>query len=59
VPAPAAVPADPAQNLRARHVARGLSLDAQTTRPGWLGERLDVGYVIDVLYPRARWRPGD
>ena len=37
----------------------GPSLDGQTTRPGWLGERLDVGYVIDVLYPRPRWRPGD
>jgi hypothetical protein len=24
-----------------------------TTRLGWLGERLDVGYAIDVLHPRA------
>jgi hypothetical protein len=22
-------------------------------RSGWLGERLDVGYAIDVLHPRA------
>jgi hypothetical protein len=22
--------------------------------PGWLGERLDVGYAIDVLHLRAR-----
>jgi hypothetical protein len=21
--------------------------------PGWLGERLDVGWAIDVLHPRA------
>jgi len=21
--------------------------------PGWLGERLDVGYAIDVLHPLA------
>jgi hypothetical protein len=26
---------------------------ARTTCPGWLGERLDVGWAIDVLHPRA------
>jgi Domain of unknown function (DUF222)/HNH endonuclease len=54
VPAPATVPADPVPALRARHEAQGLRLDARTTRPGWLGERLDVGWAIDVLRPRAR-----
>jgi hypothetical protein len=57
VPVPNAVPGNPAQTLRDEHVARGLSLDAQTTRPGWLGERLDVGYAIDVLHPRAQQKP--
>ena len=28
-------------------------LDADTLRPGWLGESLDVGYAISVLHPRA------
>src|SRR5437867_4858646 len=53
VPPPAAVPADPAQALRARHDAQGLRLHARTACPGWLGERLDVGWAIDVLHPLA------
>ena len=54
VPSPAVVPADPVHALRARHDAQGLRVDARTSMPGWLGERLDVGYAIDVLYPLAR-----
>jgi 5-methylcytosine-specific restriction endonuclease McrA len=54
VPPPAAVPADPVDALRAGNDARGLSIDARTSRPGWLGERLDVGYAIDVLHPLAQ-----
>ena len=53
VPPPAAVPADPVQALRAQHDAQGLRLHARTTCPGWLGERLDVGWAIDVLHPLA------
>ena len=53
-PRPAAVPADPVETLRARHEARGLHLDGETARPGWLGERLDIVYAIDVLHPLAR-----
>jgi hypothetical protein len=26
----------------------------RTATPGWQGERLDVGYAIDVLHPVAR-----
>ena len=51
VPLPAAVPADPVGILRTRHEALGLRLDARTATPGWLGERLDVGWAIDVLHP--------
>jgi 5-methylcytosine-specific restriction endonuclease McrA len=43
VPSPAVVPADP--------------VDARTSVPGWLGERLDVGYAIDVLHPLAVSNP--
>jgi hypothetical protein len=53
VPSPAAVPADPVQVLRARHDAQGLRLHARTTCPLWLGERLDLGWAIDVLHPLA------
>jgi hypothetical protein len=54
VPPPAEVPADPAHAIRARNEAEGLVLDAHTATPGWLGERLDVGYAMDVLHPLAR-----
>ncbi|HSL49715.1 MAG TPA: HNH endonuclease signature motif containing protein, partial [Candidatus Deferrimicrobiaceae bacterium] len=53
VPPSAAVPADPVQALRARHDAQGLHLHSRTACPSWLGERLDVGWAIDVLHPLA------
>jgi 5-methylcytosine-specific restriction endonuclease McrA len=54
VPPPPAVVGDPIEILRTRHAVEGLRLDARTTRPGWLGDRLDLGWAIDVLHPRAR-----
>jgi 5-methylcytosine-specific restriction endonuclease McrA len=54
VPPTAAVPAEAGGALRARHEARGLLIHTRSTCPGWLGERLDVGWAIDVLRPRAR-----
>jgi 5-methylcytosine-specific restriction endonuclease McrA len=54
VPSPPGVPADPVNVLRARHAAEGRVLHARTAIPGWLGERLDVGWAIDVLHPLAR-----
>ena len=53
VPAPPGLPGDPVRALRDRNEASGLRLHALTTRPAWLGERLDVGYAIDVLHPLA------
>jgi 5-methylcytosine-specific restriction endonuclease McrA len=53
VPRAAPVPADPIRTLRAQHTALGLRLQARTACPGWLGERLDVGWALDVLHPRA------
>jgi hypothetical protein len=38
---------------RARHEAAGLHLDPATATPDWFGERLDVGWAIDVLHPLA------
>ncbi len=56
VPPPATVPTEPVETLRAQNDARGLHIDAQTSRPGWFGERLDLGYAIDVLHPLATSR---
>jgi hypothetical protein len=47
------MPADPVGALRAQHAADGLRLHARTGCPGWLGERLDVGWAIAVLHPLA------
>ena len=56
VPSPPAVPANSDDVLRTGHVAQGLRIDARTACPGWVGERLDVGWAIDVLHPRAAMR---
>jgi hypothetical protein len=48
-----ALPDDPVEAIRARNQAEGLELDGRSATPGWLGERLDVGYALDVLHPRA------
>src|SRR2546425_311223 len=53
VPPLAAAPADPVQALRARHEALGLRIHARTAIPGWVGERLNVGWAIDVMHPLA------
>jgi hypothetical protein len=54
VPPPAAVPGDPVRALRAFHDSIGLRLDARTACAGWLGERLNVAWAIDVLHPLAQ-----
>ena len=54
VPLAPEVPVDPVKPLRARHEADGLDLHARTAIPFWTGERLDLGYAIDVLHPLAR-----
>jgi len=53
VPDRPAILHDPVQELCARHTAQGRRLHASAARPGWLGERLDVGWAIDVLHPLA------
>jgi hypothetical protein len=47
------VPADPAGALRAQSIAQGLELHARTGLAQWFGERLDVGWALDVLHRRA------
>jgi len=53
VPPSLAVPEDPVASLRACNDGQGLQIDARTACAGWLGERLDVGWAIGVLHPRA------
>ncbi|HEX9822683.1 MAG TPA: hypothetical protein VGD07_24045 [Methylomirabilota bacterium] len=53
VPPPSPVPGDAVGVIRAQHDAQDLALHPRTAMPGWLGERLDVGWAIDVLHPRA------
>jgi Domain of unknown function (DUF222)/HNH endonuclease len=52
VPGTPEVPATPCEALRTRHDA--LDIHARTATPGWLGERLDVGYAISVLHPLVK-----
>jgi hypothetical protein len=47
------IPDDPVEVIRVQHEAEGLEIDAHTATPGWLGERLDLGYALDVLHPLA------
>jgi hypothetical protein len=47
------VPADPVTAIRTQNEDNGLALHARTAMPGWLGERLNLGYAIDVLHPLA------
>jgi hypothetical protein len=53
IPAMPAVPTKPCDALREQHNADGLHIDARTSMPNWLGDRLDVGYAISVLHPLA------
>jgi hypothetical protein len=53
VPPPSPVPDDPAEATRAKNAAEGVRVDARTATPGWCGERLDLGWAIDVLHPLA------
>jgi 5-methylcytosine-specific restriction endonuclease McrA len=53
VPPASLVPADPVHALRATNVGHGIHIDARTAGVWWRGERLNVGWAIDVLHPRA------
>ncbi len=51
VPAPPSVPHDPVAALVEEHRDRGIRIDPWTSTPRWWGQRLDLGYAIDVLGP--------
>jgi hypothetical protein len=50
---PAVVPDDPAEAIRAENEARQIRISPRTACARWTGERLDVGWAIDVLHPGA------
>jgi hypothetical protein len=54
VPAPASLPEDPENALRSSNRAAGVHIHARTNRVSWLGERLDLGYALEVLRPLSR-----
>src|SRR5437762_1405524 len=47
------LPAVPADAARLREQNGGTHVDANTLRPAWFGERVNVGYAISVMHPRA------
>jgi hypothetical protein len=53
IPDPPALARKPVDALREVNIADGLNLDPHTLTSGWFGERLDVGWAIDVLHPLA------
>ncbi|MBM3821227.1 MAG: DUF222 domain-containing protein [Acidimicrobiia bacterium] len=53
VPASPTLPDDPLETVRAANARHGVQIDPHTMTPDWDGERLDVGYAIDVLHPLA------
>jgi 5-methylcytosine-specific restriction endonuclease McrA len=56
-PAPVAIAENPEASLRKRNDAQGLRIHPRTAIPSWPGDRLDVGYAIDVLRPRDKPKP--
>jgi hypothetical protein len=52
VPPPAAVPDDPVGVVRAENETREVHIHPRTACARWGGERLDLGWAIDVLHPR-------
>jgi 5-methylcytosine-specific restriction endonuclease McrA len=58
VPPAPSLAADPVETLHEQHAAADLAIHARTSCPRWLGERLDLGWAIDVLRPPANPMPG-
>ena len=54
VPCPPEAPTDPVGTVKTHNDEAGIVVGPRTATPGWQGERLDVGYAIDVLHPLAR-----
>jgi hypothetical protein len=53
VPPPPVLRGDSEQLLRDDNASAGVHVDAHTLTPNWGGERLNLGWAIDVMHPRA------
>jgi 5-methylcytosine-specific restriction endonuclease McrA len=53
VPTPPAAPPAPAEHLKRENAALAIDIDAHTSTPSWLGDRLDLEWTISVLHPLA------
>src|SRR4029077_14549319 len=53
VPWPPQTPPDPESAVRMFNDEAGIVVGPRTATPLWQGERLNVGYAIDVLHPLA------
>jgi 5-methylcytosine-specific restriction endonuclease McrA len=53
VPPPPTLQGDPVDVLRSRDERTAQQIHASTAIPWWCGDRLDVGWAIDVLHPLA------
>jgi hypothetical protein len=54
VPGVVALQDDPVRAVQSWNAAAGVHVDARTACADWNGQRLDVGWAIDVLHPLAR-----
>ncbi len=52
-PALPLVDGDPITTLRTSHASAGLVINTRTAIPHWLGERLNLGWALDVLCARG------
>jgi 5-methylcytosine-specific restriction endonuclease McrA len=53
VPCSPEAPTDPVGTVKTHNDEAGVVVGPRTATPAWQGERLDVGYAIDVLHPLA------
>ena len=53
VPCSPQTPPDPVSVVRMHNDEAGIVVGPRTATPLWQGERLNVGYAIDVLHPLA------
>jgi hypothetical protein len=52
-PPPPRTPNDAEAKVRAGNTASGITIHPHTATPKWNGERLNLGWAIDVLHPRV------
>jgi hypothetical protein len=59
MPDPPALSRDPMDVIWEENLRQRIYPDAHTLTPEWCGERVDVGWAIDVLHPLANPLPSE